>query len=490
MDAAYLEETVGPQLCEALTAMIVAQPVDCVQFVGQHLVDYVKSVEAAEEKLKYLAELDEAIRVQEERKKEADAEAERKRLADGPTPAEVELAASLDGAVDAAAVTKGVLAAVKRATGATAVYVGHKTLSADGNPVIAFVAGDIAGETLEKGVTFQVFEQRPEYDEELAAAQQVLDEAEDEDKPKAEEAMKAVQRYPSHVLVDNVLRDERVTFFGIPQIGSYAAIPIRYDSALHPDGVGDEGPNCVPVEKALCLHTMGQSKELKDLEACETWAKRLATAFEKTDAAMYETSAAARAELKDVDVKTAAADAQTAHEEKVAADLAALDDAEADQVVAKQKLHVAVATAVLQTACVDVLTKMATNDKIPPPLPVLQLFTAALLFFSNDKESLECTGNKGVPDWSKIAPKLATDLLPALNAGHDLAPTILDAAPIMPDVKRVLDDVSPSSFSDFYASEPLARLHAWLTHVATLFDHAKAVADAQAESAANDADAA
>lgn len=41
---------------------------------------------------------------------------------------------------------------------------------------------------------------------------------------------------PEHVMVDNVVRDPRVKFFGIPKLGAYLALPITYGSWLHPGG--------------------------------------------------------------------------------------------------------------------------------------------------------------------------------------------------------------------------------------------------------------
>lgn len=41
---------------------------------------------------------------------------------------------------------------------------------------------------------------------------------------------------PEQVLVENVVRDPRIKFFGIPKLGAYLALPISYGSWLHPGG--------------------------------------------------------------------------------------------------------------------------------------------------------------------------------------------------------------------------------------------------------------
>lgn len=46
---------------------------------------------------------------------------------------------------------------------------------------------------------------------------------------------------PEHLLIENVVRDPRVKFFGIPKLGSYLALPITYGSWLQPGGAGCSG---------------------------------------------------------------------------------------------------------------------------------------------------------------------------------------------------------------------------------------------------------
>ncbi|CAN0427517.1 unnamed protein product, partial [Laminaria digitata] len=80
----------------------------------------------------------------------------------------------------------------------------------------------------EEGVTFDVWKKtelppplEPVFDEE---GELVPDENEPELIP------------PEHLLIENVVRDPRVKFFGIPKLGSYLAVRITYDSWLQPGG--------------------------------------------------------------------------------------------------------------------------------------------------------------------------------------------------------------------------------------------------------------
>lgn len=42
MDADFLKRTVGRPLSEALTSLVIAQPTDPIEFIGEALLDYIK----------------------------------------------------------------------------------------------------------------------------------------------------------------------------------------------------------------------------------------------------------------------------------------------------------------------------------------------------------------------------------------------------------------------------------------------------------------
>lgn len=46
MDAGFLKRTVGKPLSEAMTSLVVTQPADPVEFIGEALLDFVKRQEA------------------------------------------------------------------------------------------------------------------------------------------------------------------------------------------------------------------------------------------------------------------------------------------------------------------------------------------------------------------------------------------------------------------------------------------------------------
>jgi Dpy-30 motif len=57
MDSDYLKCSIGGPLSDALVAMVVAQPEDSVQFLGEALLDYVRRAEDASRRSAYAAKL-------------------------------------------------------------------------------------------------------------------------------------------------------------------------------------------------------------------------------------------------------------------------------------------------------------------------------------------------------------------------------------------------------------------------------------------------
>ena len=407
-ETAYLQENVGEALKMALAAMVVDQPDDAVEFIGTYLVNHATKHEREEARAKKFAALAESIAVSDAAAAEVAAAAEARRTASDPTEAEAALDKELEETDDVEGLYPRLMDAVRRQTGCTAAYVGLKG-EKEGVPLIGFCGAsegcDMAGNVLKggvsedepaEGVTFDLFQQREEYEEELAAATAAVEEATgpateaeapvaeaqaavdgaqasvDEKKAlegddadpeglaeaekalegaqatlaeaqktldeaqktltEAEAAKDAVLQYPSRAFVANVVREDRIKFFGIPRCGSYCAAAVKYDSALHAEGIGEpvpeepaeeapeapeegaeEGaepaeepapparapknqPVIVPVERVLCVHAMGQAKDLAEDKQLlvEAWAKKLGEAHARADAKRWAASAMLR----------------------------------------------------------------------------------------------------------------------------------------------------------------------------------------------------
>ena len=581
-ETAYLQENVGEALKMALAAMVVDQPDDAVEFIGTYLVNHATKHEREEARAKKYASLAESIAVSDAAAAEVAAAAEARRTASDPTEAEAELDKELEETDDVESLYPQLMDAVRRQTGCTAAYVGVKG-EKEGVPLIGFCGAsegcDMAGNVLKggigedepaEGVTFDLFQQREEYEEELAAATAAVEEATgpateaeapvaeaqaavdgaqaavDEKKAlegddadpeglaeaekalegaqatlaeaqktldeaqktltEAEAAKDAVLQYPSRAFVANVVREDRIKFFGIPRCGSYCAAAVKYDSALHAEGIGEpvpeepaeeapeapeEGaepaeepapparapknqPVIVPVERVLCVHAMGQAKDLAEDKQLlvEAWAKKLGEAHARADAkrwaasAMLREDAAEAAEARREAASTAEAEAATAAEAAVAS-----------------------AEAVLATYA-DALSELA-RDKIPPSEAAVASLQASLLVCGVSSES--CASFTGAPDWAKAAAALA-EALPTLSGEGKkdfvslIAADADGSAPLEGvdvEAAKAAAEAAPGD-DGFYAADALAKLGAWAAALAALWDLVKAQKQAadEAEAAA------
>ena len=55
--------------------------------------------------------------------------------------------------------------------------------------------------------------------------------------------------FPTHLHVPNVVRDEKMQFFGVPKIGAYLACPIKFNSYLHEGAIGPVNEETQEQEK-------------------------------------------------------------------------------------------------------------------------------------------------------------------------------------------------------------------------------------------------
>jgi hypothetical protein len=70
----------------------------------------------------------------------------------------------------------------------------------------------------------------------------------EEDGPEDEEG-NPTKVFPTHVHVQNVVREEKIQFFGVPKIGAYLACPIKFKSYLHEGAVGPVNEETGETEK-------------------------------------------------------------------------------------------------------------------------------------------------------------------------------------------------------------------------------------------------
>jgi hypothetical protein len=101
---------------------------------------------------------------------------------------------------------------------------------------------------------------------------EVPEEEEPEELAEGEEPPPKVVPVPSPLIIDNVMRNERVKFFGVPKLGAFGAVPFSYASIDHDtgceiktndDGVPFYAENAVETPLILCIDTIGKYRRLK-----------------------------------------------------------------------------------------------------------------------------------------------------------------------------------------------------------------------------------
>ena len=251
MDAAYLRSTVNEALIEALSSMATNLPEDKVEYIGKYLLQYVerksaqtvRSSEAGEAESKYAA--DESIndiKRATDMAKDNEAKAKLARLAEFqatlPTSATSKQEA-MDKVTAFAADYLGVQGAylsIKRVAGGEGGSEALHYYSASpgqefvvGKKLVKAAEADGEETPARQGLSFDAFK-IPEVPEDEAAAAAEAEEGQEGGAP-PKPAPKA-----QPLVVENCMRERRLKFFGIPRLGSYAAVPITYASVDHVEG--------------------------------------------------------------------------------------------------------------------------------------------------------------------------------------------------------------------------------------------------------------
>mmetsp|Transcript_10662 Transcript_10662/g.21935 ORF Transcript_10662/g.21935 Transcript_10662/m.21935 type:complete len:535 (+) Transcript_10662:15-1619(+) len=248
MDSEYLKSTVGPALTAAMSALVVEQPGDSVEYLGTYLLSYVKSKEM--EASKQEAEKRMAVLLEEANAANAAAEAEAATAAAAQSEKDKEeevLANELATSTDTASLYGKVLELIKARTNSAAVYLGRKETTDAGVSQIQYLAStqeDMVGKVLKgvaegeeegmEGVTWPIFTSS-EVEETVV------------DPETGEESTVTKTVYPEEIVVPNVCREPAIKCFGLPKLGSYVAVPVRYSSCLHENGIEDAPPPPEPV---------------------------------------------------------------------------------------------------------------------------------------------------------------------------------------------------------------------------------------------------
>eukprot|EP00607_Mallomonas_marina_P008409 CAMPEP_0182423566 /NCGR_PEP_ID=MMETSP1167-20130531/9601_1 /TAXON_ID=2988 /ORGANISM="Mallomonas Sp, Strain CCMP3275" /LENGTH=513 /DNA_ID=CAMNT_0024602663 /DNA_START=115 /DNA_END=1656 /DNA_ORIENTATION=- len=279
MDAEYLRKNVNVALMESLASMAIAKPDDCVDYIGKYLLQYVergalkfKEKDVLDKVINnaVVYEKEEQIRVKElaeERAKQEAYDAQLPTFLSTLEGVSISKQDCMDKCTQFLANYLDVPAtyiAVKRVVNdIEALY--YVSANIDQHKVILgqklVRAADDSDEPMRRqGFSFDAFN-IPEPSDEPEEAEEEDEESSQE--PRAPKPPPGPQPY----IVDNVMRESRTKFFGIPKLGAFVGIPLPLESIDHDGGCqsasGDlhRGPfskNKISTPMLLCMDTIGK----------------------------------------------------------------------------------------------------------------------------------------------------------------------------------------------------------------------------------------
>jgi hypothetical protein len=305
------------------------------------------------------------------------------------TSEEDALAAELDGCSDIAAQYGAVLALVAARTGATGVYLGRKEKKEDGVSQIQYLASTqdgVVGKVL-KGVADGEEEGQEGVTWGLFVSSEVEETVVDPETQEESTTTKTV--WPTDVTVGNIVRDPQVKCFGIPKLGSYMAVPVRYQGCLQEGSIEDSPPPPEPVpnedgsmpevdpdappppkfqpvfaaaDYVIGLDTAGQGREFTKSESdfARDWGLKLSAAAEKYERRLWEADIEGLSAWGDVaDLAAAKAAAEKPPAAEGSDDEKALEDAK-NKAAAAGEVLAALAGEVEKTAACNAAPKAET----------------------------------------------------------------------------------------------------------------------------------
>ena len=438
-DFAYLKETVGTPLTQALAQVTLKQPQDPVEFVGSFLLNHVANIRRQSELEEYKA----SVKLREKTKQEA-VQAEETAIAAREaerTQREQSNQEIKDSLLTSSATRREMcqqfLSKICQVTGASSAYIGQKvTDSSDVPKVHWFIASSDTSSVVdqsvseENGVTFDVFK-----------------EEEDPNAQPDDDGNLPPPQMPPYIHIKNVIREPRMVFYGIPKLGAYLAKGFRYQSYLHDEAaIKDEESGEHSSKEAfmvVAVDNLGQAREFSPTERTEfvEWVNVLAIGLENLEKKLC--IADKEGKKKEEEDGLALKDKIKENEEKITTEL----ETKADEEKAQVRL--------------DLMTQLVTNSlldhiqftctfTVPYKPPVLYAYTAALCLLGISSTDL-INPVTGTPDWEKIRTHLNKDSLKQKIEAFDVS------------CARVPDQyMEKTNVNDIEAISPVvAALHSW-----------------------------
>ena len=425
MDVQYLKNNVNEALNEALTSMAACTPDDNIEYLGRYLIQYVNRLKAKNlekvstteaENLALKYEADQAVLNNVVQEVE-DAKKSKQRKLD--TFCE-NLAATVTTKSDAMDQTTKFLANFLEVP---STYIAINKVAAESETLLYFSTNPdnttILGQKLPKAAGGEEEEGGPTRQGVSFEAFKIPEVPEEEPAEDGEEAPPKPAPTAQPLVIDNVMRDQRCKFFGIPKLGSFAAIPLTYGSSDHENGImpgptaeelaaqaaaeappveeGEEAPapaplpdapkyiqSKIPLSMILAMDTIGKYRSFtsNDIEVASQVGNALVKALESLEVKDFERHCEYMEGPKieesfATDVNAKITESETTKLGEVATETAELPDAaDKEALIAKKNANASFAAIDEQVksgpfldACQGIETYI-----LPPPSPVLFFF--------------------------------------------------------------------------------------------------------------------
>ncbi|KAH7492493.1 uncharacterized protein KRP23_1400 [Phytophthora ramorum] len=444
LDHAYLRAAVGAPLTEAMAQLAILQPEDPVDFLGNYLLKHVANVETQQELQKRKEQQQRsgfASPLENARQHlvgvaEGASDHQQQQLAwEQLLEEEKQVTMGLHSEPSVAMVFQRFLEWICSTLDAEEAYVGRKCVDPQGNNAVHFVASskNSKSSVVDKFVT----QQTDGDEEEVRRGVGVVFDVFKEVTPVGEDGNPAVDAEgnplpaapPKFVHVENVLREPRVKFFGVPKLGALLTRAGQYKSYLHADVLNEsnpEEPNVLEQWLVFSIDTMGQARAFtkKEIDRFRHATEMFLTTLEEKERSLYMKDYERRVSSDEPLLREflVAFAAQVAvQEETLATQLPApaegeeLSEAAQQQRAAKEaELRLAFLTTLLVS---HIPTLALVSIRVVPFKPlVLTTFAIALELLGYSKRELYNPATNQ-PSWDKISPLLGEAMLKAcLNA--------------------------------------------------------------------------
>ncbi|OWZ18655.1 Flagella associated protein [Phytophthora megakarya] len=411
-----------------MAQLAILQPEDPVEFLGNYLLKHVANVEAQQqlqqrkERSPTVANTSSLVGTVETTDQESVRE---KQLEE-----EKQVQTQLHAESSVALVFQKFLDWICSTLDAEEAYIGRKAVDPQGNSVVHFVASSKHSDSkvLDKFVT-----QPTEEDEETARGGGVTFDVFKENAPVGEDGNPAVDAEgnplpaapPKFVHVENVLREPRVKFFGVPKLGALLTRAGQYKSYLHADVNNDskpEEPNVLEQWLVFYVDTMGQARTFtkNEIDRFRHSTELFLTTLEEKERDLYMKDNERRVSNDEPMLREflVAFAAQVAvQEETLSSQLPQPPEGEELSEAAQQErsskeaeLRLSFLTALL-VSHIPTLS-LASAQVVPFKGFVLSTFAAALELLGYFRRELFNPAT-GQPSWEKISPLLEESMLTA-----------------------------------------------------------------------------